>query len=224
MTKTLNDEKLVSVSMYPEKIIAYNWYHKEMLPGSLPDVYVREGVYEALLRAAESLPSQLRLIVWDGYRTYQLQSYLYECLFSRIKATGLSDEDADKKTSIYVAYPSKDDDNVSFHLTGGAVDVTLADNEGHYLPMGGDFDDTEERSRTDYYDNADYGFKNGDKVTPSMMACWNRRTLKRVMTEAGFCNYSEEFWHYSFYDRNWAKEKGYSGEVYHYIEPAYKWR
>ncbi|MBQ9390451.1 MAG: M15 family metallopeptidase [Synergistaceae bacterium] len=209
-----HNEKLIPASMYPERILTRSFYFTERLPGSYPEIWVRESVYERLLVAAESLPEGLRLIIWDGWRSFELQTYLYSTLFGRIKAEGFSDDEAHKRTKIFVAYPSKDDDNVSAHLTGGAVDLTLADKYGHYLPMGGDFDDTGDHSRTDYYDN---------DIPENYIPRWNRKTLYRVMTQAGFTNYESEWWHYDLGDRNWAMRKG-TEEVYGYIEPHFKWK
>lgn len=215
MRITKHNEPLVPAGLYPEKILAKSWYYGERLPGSYPEIWVREGVYEKLLVVAESLPDDLRLIILDGWRSYELQKFLYDKLFGRIKSEGLSDDEAHERTKIFVAYPSKDDDNVSAHLTGGAVDLTLADKYGHYLPMGGEFDETGEHSRTDYYDN-----DRPENYIPR----WNRKTLLRLMTQAGFTNYESEWWHYDYGDRNWALKNGLDEVYYGYIEPPFKWQ
>ena len=104
-------------------------------------------------------------------------------------------------------------------MTGGAVDLTLADMQGHYLPMGGNFDETEEHSYTDYYNDHE---KLRDPK--NAIARNNRNTLRRVMQEAGFTNYEREWWHYDFGNRQWAERTGETCEVYGYIEPPFKWR
>ena len=219
------NEPLVQASMYPERILTRSCYHSEGLPGSFSEVWLRKSVFEALVNAAESLNENLRLVILDGWRSFELQSYLYNTLFERIKAQGFNDDEANERTSIYVAYPSKENHNVSAHLTGGAVDVTIAAVEGEYLVMGGEFDDTDEHSRTDYYDSY---FRESDgtlrKITHEELSCRNRRTLFEAMTGAGFTNYEAEWWHYDYGDRNWAERTGFSGEVYGYIEPMFKWR
>ena len=217
MNFTKNHEPLVQASLYPEKILARSWYFGEGLRGSISDIWLRESVYERLLVAAESLPDDLRFVIWDGWRSYELQSELFNILFSRLKAKGLNDDEAYSQTKIFVAVPSKEDETVSGHLTGSAIDLTLADKFGHYLPMGGNFDETEEHSRTDFY---------ADKLENkhNAIAHTNRMTLKRVMEQAGFTNYSSEWWHYDFGNRQWAERTGSSEIFYGYTEPPFKWR
>ena len=214
-----NNEPLIQASLYPEKILVRSWYYNEGLTGSLPDVWLRKSVYERLLQAAESLPDDLRFIVWDGWRSFELQTFLFDTLFARNKAKGVTDEEALRLTKIFVAFPSKNPDDVSGHLTGGAVDLTLADKYGHYLPMGGDFDDTEEYSHTNYYENHELLSENKNVIARN-----NRKTLLRVMSEAGFSNYPSEWWHYDFGNRAWAQRTGQDTAVYGYIEPPFKWR
>lgn len=215
-----NHEPLVQVSLYPEKILARSWYFGEGLKGSIPDIWLRESVYEKLLVAAESLPDGLRFVIWDGWRSYELQSELFNILLARLKAKGLSDEEAYRQASVFVAIPAKDDDNVSGHLTGGSVDLTLADKYGHYLPMGGNFDDTEEHSYTNYYDNPEI-FEKSPKF---LIAGTNRKTLLRVMEQAGFSNYPSEWWHFDYGNKNWALRTGADCAFYGYIEPPFKWK
>lgn len=214
-----NNEPLVQASLYPEKILVRSWYYNEGLTGSLPEVWLRKSVYEHLLQAAESLPDDLRFIVWDGWRSFELQTFLFDTLFARNKAKGVTDEEALRLTKIFVAFPSKNPDDVSGHLTGGAVDLTLADKYGHYLPMGGEFDDTEEHSHTNFYDNHELLSENKNVIARN-----NRMTLLRVMSEAGFSNYPSEWWHYDFGNRAGAERTGQDTAFYGYIEPPFKWR
>ena len=208
-----NHEPLVQISLYPERILARSWYYAERLPGSFPEVWLRETVYEKLIIAAEALPKNLRLVVWDGWRSYKLQSELYRILLERIMSQGVPELEARKKASVYVAVPSREDESVSGHLTGGAVDLTIADMRGHYLDMGGSFDDTDEHSRTDYYED-----------TENITARDNRRLLVSVMESAGFSNYASEWWHYDFGNRQWAEKTGADHAFYGYITPPFKWQ
>lgn len=212
-----NNEPLIHASLYPEKILTRSWYFSERLPGSLPEVWVRESVYEKLLVAAESLPEGLRLVIWDGWRSYELQSFLFKKMLDRIKSKGnvQTEEEAREQASVFVAIPSKDNETVSGHLTGGAVDLTLADVRGHYLDMGGSFDDTSEHSQTWYYENPDRG---------NIIARNNRRLLIRIMESAGFSNYPCEWWHFDYGNANWAVRTKSECAFYGYTEPQFKWR
>ena len=94
MNFTKDNEKLVQASLYPDKILVKSWYFGEGLPGSLPEAWLRESVYERLLIAAESLSDGMRLIIWDGWRSYELQKFLFDTLYSRYKAKGFDDDKA----------------------------------------------------------------------------------------------------------------------------------
>ncbi len=217
MKITRDNEKLVQASLYPEKILVRSWYFGEGLPGSLPEAWLREGVYERLLLAAESLPDNLRFVIWDGWRSYELQKFLFDTLYSRAKAKGLDDESAYALTRTFVAVPSKEPESVSGHLTGGSIDLTLADRYGRYLDMGGNFDETEEHSATGYYEKSDLS------VQSNVNALNNRKLLVSIMTGAGFVNNPNEWWHYDYGNRRWAELTG-SGEIFYgYTEPPFKW-
>ena len=208
-----NNEPLVQASLYPEKIIARSWYYGEGLKGSIPDVWIRESVYERLLKVTESLPDGMRIVIWDGWRSYELQKLLFEKMVERMKAKGHSHDDAHRHAAVFVYPPSKEADTVSWHLTGGALDLTLADRYGRLLNMGGNFDDTEEHSHTNYYETHD-----------NAIAASNRKLLLRLMTGAGFSNYPSEWWHYDYGNRGWAERTGAEDAFYGYTEPPFKWR
>ncbi len=215
MTLIENNEPLVHAGLYPEKILTKSWYFFERLPGSYPEVWVRETVYEKLLVAAESLPEGLRLVIWDGWRSYDLQSFLYKRMLDRLKEKDITGDKAHEHARVFVAVPSKEPETVSGHLTGGAVDITLADVRGHYLNMGGSFDETEEHSHTWYYENPERG---------NIIARNNRRLLVRIMESAGFSNYPSEWWHFDYGNRGWAERTKAENAFYGYTEPPFKWR
>ena len=208
-----NHEKLVQANLYPEKILARSWYFGEGLIGSIPDIWLRESVYERLLNASEKLPAGLRFIIWDGWRSYELQSTLYNKLLSRIISQGIPEIQAREQASIFVAIPSKSPENVSGHLTGGSIDLTIADIHGHYLDMGGNFDETENHSYTNYYDNS-----NEDQTAKE-----NRKLLLEIMESSGFSNYPNEWWHFDYGNKNWALRTEADHAFYGYTEPPFKW-
>ena len=87
----------------------------------------------------------------------------------------------------------------------GAFDLTLVWEDGEPLFMGGLFDDASAVSHTDRFEGpgpaADFSFSAEE-------ARANRRLLFWVMTEAGFVNYPDEWWHYSWGDQMWAALTG----------------
>ena len=72
----------------------------------------------------------------------------------------------------------------SGHSRGMTVDLTLTDRDGTPLDMGGEFDWFSKISSHDY-----------EALTPAQRE--NRRLLRAGMLEAGFEDYSEEWWHYT---------------------------
>ena len=73
----------------------------------------------------------------------------------------------------------------SGHSRGLTVDLTLTDSEGKEIDMGGEFDWFSKISSHDY-----------ENLTEAQKA--NRRLLREGMLAAGFDDYVEEWWHYTF--------------------------
>ena len=73
----------------------------------------------------------------------------------------------------------------SGHSRGLTVDLTLTDSEGKEIDMGGEFDWFSKISSHDY-----------ENLTETQKA--NRRLLREGMLAAGFDDYAEEWWHYTF--------------------------
>ena len=80
----------------------------------------------------------------------------------------------------YVANPAKG----SIHNRGGAVDITLVDENGVELDMGTTFDFFGIESSHDYRDFPRKILK-------------NRRLLKKIMTRNNFESFDSEWWHYN---------------------------
>ena len=81
----------------------------------------------------------------------------------------------------YVAKPTKG----SNHNRGQAVDIALADEDGNLLDMGNAFDDFSEKS---HYKAVGIS-KEGKK---------NRKLLRKIMEQAGFTPYDNEWWHFDY--------------------------
>ena len=80
------------------------------------------------------------------------------------------------------------------HQSGGAVDLTLCDQEGHPLDMG-----------TVYMEHNDSTATDSKHVTSEQRR--NRDILLNAMKQAGFVNYPAEWWHFAYGDRMWAAYK-----------------
>lgn len=146
-------------------------------------VFVRSGVYERLIKAADLLPGEYRLKIMSAYRSLAQQHELWNLRLAqtREKHPHATEEELIAITRGLVAQPHH---GFGGHQTGGAIDVTLCDETGADLGLG--------------------------KWTPkdvviSLQEQMRRRDVLRVaMCAAGFVNYPAEWWHFCYGDRMWA--------------------
>lgn len=159
---------------------------------ALKDVLVRESVLMRLEQAAMRLPAGLKLAVLDGWRPMALQHELYTEFRRRIRSRHpeASEAEVERMTLQFAAMPSCDPRCPSPHITGGAVDVCLADEEGSIFPMGSEFDEPSPASWTLAAVDETYASR--------------RHSLYQAMTSAGFTNIPSEWWHYDFGNWVWA--------------------
>ena len=158
---------------------------------------MRREVYEKLQKAAGMLPEGYRFKIYDAWRPFALQHELYEKYKVEIIRTynlEMAPEDVQRDMiKKFVSEPVKDIKTPPVHTTGGAVDLTIVDDKGNELDMGGGFDELSDRSKTSYYE----GSEEAEIIN-------NRRLLYNAMTSAGFTNLPSEWWHYDYGDRFWA--------------------
>ncbi|WP_187774717.1 M15 family metallopeptidase [Billgrantia pellis] len=205
-----NGERLVPMSLAPPPLKVFPAYARLGIPGAVPECFVREGVYKALLAAARALPEGLGLVVLDGWRPWRVQQYLFDTLHEAIHLhhPDLGEEQLLERTREFVSLPSRDPTAPSPHLTGGAVDVTLCDADGLPLDMGTLFDEALPASHSDHFERL------GSPSHEQRRARDNRRLLYRVMTGQGFTNLPSEWWHYDLGDQLWAHYGGHAEAFY----------
>jgi D-alanyl-D-alanine dipeptidase len=189
-----------------KKILIGNAYYQMNLKGTLPDMYIREGVWQQLLKASESLPAHMAFYLFDTYRSLETQKDLFLYMKNIIKnqSPHLDEETLLKSTRTFVADPfNLDIRHKLSHPTGGAVDLGLFDlKENQVIDMGTPFDDPTELSSTDYFANA--------QTSQEKNFHFHRTLLLKSMLDAGFTNYSKEWWHYDLGDYSWANKKNVS--------------
>lgn len=120
----------------------------------------------------------LHLLVLDALRPQRVQQQLWDAL----QGTELLG---------YLAEPVRG----SIHSFGMALDVTLADTDGHELDMGTGFDDLSERS----HPALELSMLERGEITEQQVA--NRRLLRDAMFQAGFFGINSEWWHFDCGDR-----------------------
>lgn len=189
-------EKLLKVSDVNSRIVCVPHYYINGVPGATENCYMRESVYSRLLAALELLPEGYGFKVFDAWRPFEVQKFLFEKHVAKIQISeNISLKEAEEKAKRFVSYPSLDESKPFVHSTGGAIDLTIIDVNDCELDMGTSFDDFSPLAFTDYYEAS-----LNDEIKN------NRRLLYHVMTQAGFSNYPSEWWHYDYGDSFWASE------------------
>lgn len=208
--KTGVDEPLVSLAAISTKIKIYPYYFDHHLPGTSSEIFLRHGAAERLCKAAGLLPPKLNLVILDGWRSYETQYAIYHNTKKMFQQMGYSSKKIDEELTKYVAPPSKSPLFPSPHLTGGAVDVTLADENG-WLDMGTDFDEFHEKAKSNWFELKPL------LTSKEMTIRKNRRLLKHTMEGAGFTSNEHEWWHFDFGNKSWALITN-NIPIYSYIE------
>src|ERR1700683_3848242 len=177
--------------------------HLMGMPGAVSLPFLADPTLVALGGAQRFLAALddtgLEIVLWEGYRSYDTQSYLYrrELAAMRQEAPGASESELHDSVEQRVENPH----GVFVHGTGGAVAVTLS-LQGLLLDMGSRYGDRSERSRRDY-------FAEHPPDTPSdRRASYYRRQLRAAMEKAGFVSCGKEWWHFELGTARWALEKG----------------
>jgi len=163
--------------------------------------FARAAIARMLNQAQAALPAGHRLRVSTALRTLQQQSDGYWGHFKRLKEKHPEWPLAILRREANKFWHPPDTRAVPGHCTGGAVDVTILGPDGEPLDM------TSPR-------------REGRDTTPTYSAelaeaaRLNRELLIRVMTEAGFSNCYDEWWHWSYGDAGWACRLGLPHAVY----------
>lgn len=212
-----NREPLINIeSLNSSKIRVESIYYKKKLKGSLSSCYAREGLVEKLLKAADYLPDGYSFIVYDAWRPLNTQKAIFDEQMSLMKEENphLSWDEVLAITNRFVALPEFNEKSPATHITGGAIDLTIENSQGHLLYMGSAFDEFSDASNTYYLESK----KKREKLThQEEEALKNRRVLFHILAEQGFTNFTEEWWHFDYFNQYWAailkKEKAFYGLV-----------
>lgn len=161
------------------------------------EVSVRASVSRMLKVVAENPRLKILgygLFVYDGYRSNERQREQWDRVVKNLKENNPNLNDFEIK-DIAQKQVARPDGKGGGHQTGGAVDITLCSLDGTPLPMGTGYPEFNELTKTSAHMK--------DKEI-----CERRKILLCAMSEAGFVNYPNEWWHYSSGDRMWAAYLG----------------
>jgi D-alanyl-D-alanine dipeptidase len=177
---------------------------REQCPGlvviAVP-TFARFAVATMLNEAQALLPDGYRIRVAAALRTLEQQSRGYWRHYRR-----LEEQHPEWPRSILRRETNKfwhppDTTAVPGHCTGGAVDVTLLDPSGEPADMTS-------ASREDACTQVTYSRYLTDRARS------NRDALVRAMSDAGFSNCYDEWWHWSYGDAGWAVRLGHAQAIY----------
>ena len=169
---------------------------------------LREGVVKRLKKVNDYLKlknNSFYLLIYDSWRPIEVQEFMFNRAFSsECKKLDLDPSVKNmelypfvkKKVEKFWAYPSFDERCPPPHSTGGALDITLADEYGNIIDMGSDIDQMDDKSKPDFYKN----IKSDEAII------WNdrRNLLKEIMVKYEFVQHPNEWWHFSYGDQLWA--------------------
>jgi D-alanyl-D-alanine dipeptidase len=184
--------------------------------------YLRQGVLNQLIVAQTVLQERCpgwKIQIVDAYRPIAVQQFMVDYTFAElVRSQGLTIEQLTAAQSealwqqVYQfwAVPSLNPATPPPHSTGAAIDITLIDETGCVVDMGGAIDELSPRSFPDYFvSGSDQGNEEQEISDDGPQALRdlfhrNRQLLKAVMTTAGFCQHPNEWWHFSLGDQMWA--------------------
>jgi len=161
---------------------------------------LRTDVIRRLIRASQMLDNNMTLILIEGFRSRERQAELWEAQLKVVKGAhpDKSEEEQERITRLSVAKPVGMGGG---HQTGGAVDVTLGDENGVELDMGTLVQEFSELTPT-------------ESVGLSEEVQSRRDLLLNIMNDSGFSNFPGEWWHFSYGDQMWAAYKKRKKAIY----------
>lgn len=165
-----------------------NFMRKRLYNSRLTKVWLHPRAAKMLIRALDILQEEdpeLSFLIYDAARPIEVQRTMMEWA----KRT---------KNDDFFADPAK---GGGLHNYGMAVDLTLVNKHGEWLPMGTPFDFFGPEA---YTDNEDDLLKR-HRITPSEYR--NRKLLRKVMEAAGFKSIQTEWWHFNACSRDEAMKK-----------------
>jgi D-alanyl-D-alanine dipeptidase len=171
----------------------------------VPRVHLaRASVARMICEAANSLPDGLRLQIVEGYRPFSTQRMMFQHAIEEAKKRFPNADEATilREAGRYSAPP--DAKTPPPHLTGGAVDLEIVDENGERLDFSSPFEITDVK---------------GAAMNARGISETARRNRERSILEpTGLTNYADEWWHWSFGDNGWALRVGAPHAIYDKIE------
>lgn len=187
----INDKKEQMVEIRETKRLKIDLVKKQYITS----FFVRKTVAEKLQKVSEILPEGINLVLIEGYRTLKSQQESWDSKFNKLKFENplWSDEQIEQQVRLVIAKPTP----LANHHCGGAIDVTLAYEDGNLLDMGTPY--PSEAMSNEWYKKFQML---SDEISDEQKL--NRKILRDAMETQDFVWYPGEWWHYCWGDRMWA--------------------
>jgi zinc D-Ala-D-Ala dipeptidase len=194
LEKILIEAGLVDVHKYDSSILVDLKYSSTdnflgiNMYGDLQKAYLHEEAARKLASAQSILKqknSNYSLLVFDAVRPHSITKMMWDSI-----------KVPENKKRNFLAHP----DLGSMHNYGLAVDLTIVEQNGEFLDMATSFDSYEKIA---YPMMEEHFLKTGDL---SQQQSENRLLLRSVMQEAGFNSIRTEWWHFSIYSKQYARQ------------------
>jgi D-alanyl-D-alanine dipeptidase len=185
------------VPVHHPRIRVLSAYFHEGWPFAHLGAWLRPAVYDRLQQAVETLPEGFGLAIWDAWRDPRLQADLHDTVYA--------DESLPPG---FVAYPDPDPRHCPPHASGGTVDLTLTFRNVP-LSLGTLFDAFVPHAAAAALE------PDGDPLARDL-----RRLLATIMSQAGFVQHPQEWWHWEYGTRYWAAATGNPVLFGHAVRPG----
>lgn len=196
-----SNEPLVNLEKY-NFILEPSYFNQKL--SSDKKIFLRKSVAEKLNRIQNKL-KKYKFKIWDGYRSREVQNNIYKKFWHELrnKNPGWNEKKLDQEVSVFVTNPN-DQKRIPPHATGGAVDLTLVDENNIELNMGTSFDYFGKESASLYFEN-----NNLNKQIKN-----NRKLLRKAMLEEEFRMDEDEWWHFDYGNQIWAVKQNKPFAIY----------
>lgn len=198
-------ERLVDSRLYDPSIVC-RYDKQDMIAYTGEVIYLRDSLARKLAQVSEAVSRHgYKLKVVYGYRHPDVQRLYFETRRGELalQFPELTQSELDRATHYFVAVP-----DVAGHPTGGAVDLTLIDQNNDHIDMGTKIADYSDPLKIRTFT---------DDLSETVMN--SRMLLHDLMVEAGFAPFYGEWWHFSYGDREWASfydmKKALYGAIYY---------
>lgn len=155
----------------------------------------RVTIAEMLKTAQDALPHGLHLQIVGAFRPFAIQKAMYEAARGELAAKhpDWDEELLTEYINVFSAPPIWD--TPPPHTTGGAIDLSIIDDQGERLDMVSPHELG--------WDSAPTGLAGLSETARA-----NRDLLIRILSDVGLTNFPGEWWHWSWGEPGWALRTG----------------